>query len=548
MERDDRSLLARITEVISLARGKLGRSKDELGALLEIWRERRDGDPDWYGSSDAHRMLAQRFLDLGAAPLAKEVARNALEYEKIDSDQKTHRPWAQDEELCLTYGFSLARTANPEQAQQVLGELRDRLKMDQDRLLDDAEKHIWEETLGMLARTYKDQSELAADKALKQELRNKALHHYERAFRLTGGYWTGINVATLARLNNDESRALEVAREVQGQCLDVLPNVSPGHRDRYWVLATLGEAALVLRNLGEAKQYYLEAYQAGPKSFGNLNATRRHARWLLEHWRQDVTQLDAWLPIPQVVVFAGHMIDRRDRSTERFPARLAGAVKAAIKEWLQSKNALIGFSSAACGADILFQEALRELGGECRIILPYHEQEFLEDSVDIIPGADWNDRFQDVVQHASEVVRVSTTRLRYGSVAYDFANQILHGLAVRRADELETRLLGLAVWNGNPGDGLGGTASAVMHWHEHRHRVFRVDLSQLPSDDYARISVTDEWPVAKPSSLSGVTGEATTLSKPLDCRVAALLFADAVGFSKLPELATSRRTGTFRNW
>jgi hypothetical protein len=75
--------------------------------------------------------------------------------------------------------------------------------------------------------------------------------------------------------------------------------------------------------------------------------------------------------MPRVAVFAGHMIDLPGRPAERFPSGVADGVYRAIRDWLKCENALVGFASAACGADILFHEALCELDGESYVVLPY---------------------------------------------------------------------------------------------------------------------------------------------------------------------------------
>src|SRR5262249_51189582 len=150
--------------------------------------------------------------------------------------------------------------------------------------------------------------------------------------------------------------------------------------------------------------------------------------------------------IPRVVVFAGHMLDALDRPQERFPLCLAEPVKSTIKNWLKSHNAVIGFSSAACGADILFQEALAELGSERNVVLPYGSDDFIRASVAIRTSEEneaWAERFRRLIASAARVVQASSTRLYSGSRSYDFANQMLHGLAMVRAAELETDLIGL---------------------------------------------------------------------------------------------------------
>jgi hypothetical protein len=206
-------------------------------------------------------------------------------------------------------------------------------------------------------------------------------------------------------------------------------------------------------------------------------------------WQADVARLDRWLPMPTVVVFAGHMIDRPDRPQPRLPARLAEAVKAAIRTWLQEHHGIIGYSSAACGADILFQEAVHELGGQTYVVLPYDAERFAADSVAIVPGADWPVRFRQVLANATQVVTASPEKIPTGSVSYDYANLVLHGLVLVQAQRFETSVVGLAVWDKQLGDGPGSTASVVARWQSWKLPVHCIDVSALPDDPAAALPI-----------------------------------------------------------
>src|SRR5947207_14603306 len=104
---------------------------------------------------------------------------------------------------------------------------------------------------------------------------------------------------------------------------------------------------------------------------------------------------------------------------------------------LDKPEACFGFSSAACGSDILFLEAMIERGAEVSIVLPYNEEEFIRDSVEI--GTDskkWRARFDTVLAHAARVITASNQRLEIGGISYEFCNQLLLGLAtIRRSEE-----------------------------------------------------------------------------------------------------------------
>ena len=84
----------------------------------------------------------------------------------------------------------------------------------------------------------------------------RSLELYSEAYDRFGGYWTGINAATLALLLDDKDRATALAGRVREQGLRELEKANGQGGDAYWPLATLGEAALVLGQLAEAEDWY----------------------------------------------------------------------------------------------------------------------------------------------------------------------------------------------------------------------------------------------------------------------------------------------------
>jgi adenylate cyclase len=103
---------------------------------------------------------------------------------------------------------------------------------------------------------------------------------------------------------------------------------------------------------------------------------------------------------------------------------------------------------------------------------------------------------------------------------------VLNGLAVVRAQELETEVVALAVWDGRKGDGSGGTADAVARWKRLGIRTEIIDIRELRrSAGGARVARGAAKP--RPAKRAVV--------KSLPSRVMAMIFADAVHFSKLRE-------------
>ena len=109
-----------------------------------------------------------------------------------------------------------------------------------------------------------------------------------------------------------------------------------------------------------------------------------------------------------VVALAGRRIDAPDADAPRFPAANEAAVRARIEAVLQENGATVLVGSAACGADLIAQEAAIRLGVQCHVVLPFSIEEFREASVTDRPG-DWGPRFDHVI-HPAHVVLLGFDR------------------------------------------------------------------------------------------------------------------------------------------
>lgn len=165
-----------------------------------------------------------------------------------------------------------------------------------------------------------------------------------------------------------------------------------------------------------------------------------------------------------VVAFTGHMMDRSDRPSPRFVAKDEARVTLAIRKKLETLHARIGFSSAACGGDIIFLEEMLDRGGEIHIVLPYAVAQFKKDClVGFLAnrGRKWLPRFQRVWKRARSRVILGDRRARDNSMASEYCNRTVLGLGHLRAQSLATRLTLVALWDGWSGDAPGGTRSTV---------------------------------------------------------------------------------------
>jgi class 3 adenylate cyclase len=478
-----------------------------LAALLALCRASAAERAFWKKAPEIYALMAERLLKLGDPIMAHDIANEG----RVSGAPGEVR-------LRQLQGLALARSGANERANEVLSALFD-------------EGHRDSETMGILARTHKQFGLKAASLGERRQHFERASRLYRLAWEKDHDPWTGVNAATLALLLREKESATSIAETVYQRCQQELNRVENAGDNWYWPLAVLGQTALILGRPEEAERWYSQAGEVGRNLFGNLALTRRDL-WLLgEYLHLDTRPIEARLHIPNVVVFVGHMIDRDDRPVPRFPPRLERVVRDAIRERLAALNARIGYASAACGSDILLHEAIQALhnqGSESHVVLPYDRKLFVGDSVALTSTGDWKNRYERVLSQAAEVLTASEQRLEIGGVSYEFSNRVLHGLAATRAEQLETGLKFLTVWDGRPGDGSGGTADSVARWKALGHEVEVIDLTTLPGAPGTGMSVAK---VPAEPTIGALPAEPDAESS----TVMALLFADVVGFSKLKE-------------
>src|SRR5208282_4756644 len=237
-------------------------------------------------------------------------------------------------ELRQLLALALARSGAPAQANDLLTRLY-------------LEGYRNEETVGLLARTYKDlATEATSDDVARSQLQ-EARRLYSEAYRSSNGYWSGINAATMGLLLGDRQEARSLAAEVAEQCREKLRSTTAASKQqRYWILSTLGETALLHENFAEAEQWYSQALELGRGDWGSLNSTRHNARLLLRSLGGDMDLVERLFRFPSVVVFTGHRMDQPGRQSPRFPPQLEQVVKEEIQKRLEQVNAHFGYASA----------------------------------------------------------------------------------------------------------------------------------------------------------------------------------------------------------
>jgi tetratricopeptide (TPR) repeat protein len=169
---------------------------------------------------------------------------------------------------------------------------------------------------------------------------------------------------------------------------------------------------------------------------------------------------------PHVILFTGHRVDEPERNPPRFPESKVAAATAeienAIDSVLKQHPNVIGVAGAASGGDILFHEALRRRGIPREIYLALPPDLYARKSVEPSKG-DWRDRFDQLVKDPTPRILQEQEKLpdwlfEKGASykVWERANLWMLARAM-----VHSNMTLIALWNGESGDGPGGTEDMV---------------------------------------------------------------------------------------
>ena len=184
-------------------------------------------------------------------------------------------------------------------------------------------------------------------------------------------------------------------------------------------------------------------------------------------------------PPRTVALFSGHMIDAPGRAAPRFPPDKEPIAAAAIAAALADLGAGpddLAICGGACGGDLLFAEAALARGARLELYIPFEEPRFLEKSVDFA-NRDWRARF--VAAKARGVLHVAPRELgatSKGEDPYERNNRRMLDAALRFGPDKVTFL---CLWNGEGGDGPGGTRHMMEEVRKRGGRALWLDTKNL---------------------------------------------------------------------
>lgn len=203
----------------------------------------------------------------------------------------------------------------------------------------------------------------------------------------------------------------------------------------------------------------------------------------------------------RVLLFTGHRLDAPGRETPRFPPEsedharemIRAAVEAELArargEGGQAGGALVrGIAGAASGGDILFLEVCRELEIPCEIFLAKPRDGYVKASV-ADAGSGWIDRFDRllaelpsrVLSEDDDLPRWLRGASRDDDSVWQRTNLWMLANALESAPDAAHLTL-IALWNGEEGDGPGGTGHMVEVAHDRGARTVILDAKELVDD------------------------------------------------------------------
>ena len=167
---------------------------------------------------------------------------------------------------------------------------------------------------------------------------------------------------------------------------------------------------------------------------------------------------------PKVVVASGHMVDTPDRARPRFPPdqvdRVTREARAVLARWRVGPETTL-VTQGARGADIIVAEEALTRGARVVLCLAASVDEFERESV-ALPDSDWSKRFRALLDVA-EVRLPGDQESARGEDVFARANARVIELARSMSDEPHAAV----VWNGEGGDGPGGTRDFVERLGHH---------------------------------------------------------------------------------
>ena len=385
----------------------------------------------------------------------------------------------------------------------------------------------FEDVAALPARLQKDLAWAAGYPEDRQRHAEDAVAAYAKVFEETGGFYSGFNLASMHLLADDPNNAGAIARSVLSQ-LEERPIIEA---ERFVLASAKSQCYLLTGEYDRIDDDLLEDLASNqPKNLIEASTVWRQLDQTVRELKRHMADKDNRSVVitfnkalerlnriqrPSVVHFCGRMISAPFDEVGLF---LAGEqeeeVSRLVKEAMKEHNVGAGFGALACGADILFAEALLDAGSELHVVLPFDKERFIETSVRR-GGTDWITRFHNCMDAATSVNDATTTAYLGDEMLFGHGSRVAMGMAILCAKMYRLPKLQLAVTQDRKGKkGTAGTAANMWDWQRRKDR--RTEVIPIAGGQASQDSVAPH---------AHGTGR----------KVKAILFGDLKGFSKMGE-------------
>ena len=329
------------------------------------------------------------------------------------------------------------------------------------------EAQLVEDIAALHARLLKEHAFEAGRDSDRRKRALSSFEAYHGLYAHRGGYYPGVNAATMALIAGDPATARKIAAK--------LVTSLSGEEADYWPLATLAEALLISGKADEAMQALAKARRAKDVDDGAKASTILQLRRLQQALDADMQALVNELGPRAVTVFTGHIF-RGDELDEAVQQKTEAVIRERAEALFKAHNVGIVYGALAAGSDIIVAETALALGAELDVVLPFATERFIETSVRIgdPSGHDgkWEKRFRALLEGSSGARSLTIMEpmdpLERDLDGYFFyAFRYAAGCALQRAAMLQTHCRMLAVADNSGVDTDAGSNRAMEDWRTH---------------------------------------------------------------------------------
>ncbi len=508
-----------------------GNRKLPSRTLHEIWRQREPVPEEGRKEKPAGQSSAGaqiRWIQESSA-LAAQFMRRALESEEFlmacDAGRQILRHWERDGlregaeilSVGLLLASALIRLGYTREARRELEKCR--------RSEPDTRRKA--EIYRQLAAVQREEAQRAADRATSVQAVEEAISFNEEALDLEPHSLEALTWAAAQELyvSGKDERRRDKALAMADELLARVAGHEGADGRGFATGRARAEGLAILGREDEARSAYAELREAPDSTISALAEARYRTRFIADALGKPRDFFWGTFPPLQLVVFTGHLPDRPGDAV-RFPPSSIGEVRELIRKSLGELNAHIGISSAAAGADLLFLDELsaRE-ASRFHVVLPWSETGFRSASLrPFEPALDrpiWEPMFDKAIEAAASVRQLGELYEPEGNVGWEYMAEVTAGLALHTARMLRLDVRPLALWDRQPGRGVGGTEDFVRFWD---------GLLGVPS------TIIDMPRGELHTGPERVANMPVRVERPLlRQEVKTMLFADIAGYSRLPE-------------